>query len=305
MTWSRIGLACAVGVALVACDKVKQGVLEPIPPLAGLRYVNVVNDTGPVDFRIINFIGDAPNAGSATFRTGGAPYGVSTAYLPYHWPVEADREVHIRVFMTDTIPELTSQVVFDTTCTFAAGRNYTFYLFGNARGSGVHALVTRDSVPTLSATQIAVRTINLASTLAPTLAGTNVDVDVVAQAATSPLSGTAQFANIAYKAVAAYAVMTRSATLKAVVSAPGTRTFTTFAVNLPAGVVGDSVTNPVGGSNVAGTAISAVVVPPSDTTHTPSDTTAFARARKAPRTAAYLVPTVIFLIDQKPALTAP
>lgn len=305
MTWYRVGLACLVSVALVACKDTKQGVLQPQGPLAGLRYVNLVNDTGAVDFRIVNFIGDAPVAGAAAFRTGGAPNGVATNYLPYHSMVEAGRDVEVRVFMNDTIPTLASQVLFDTICNFTAGKNYTFYLYGSARSSAVHALVTLDSVPTLTGTNIAVRAINLASTVAPTLTGPNVDVDVVTQATTSPLASSAMFGGVAYKTVSNYTAMAANAALKAVVSDVGTRTFTTFAVNAPAGVVGTSTLNPVAGTLVPGTALSVVVVPPSDTTHAATDTTLFARSRRAPKTAAYLVPTVIFLIDQKPALTAP
>lgn len=294
MTWKRIGVACAVSVALMACRETEQGVLQPIPPLAGLRYVNLVNDTSGVDFRIINFIGDAPSAGLALFRTGGAPYGVSTNFLPPHFPVESGRDVHIRVFMNDTLQALASQVVFDTTCTFREGKNYTFFLYGSARGAAAHALVTLDSAPAITGTNFAVRTINLASTLAPTIAtGTTVDVDVVTQATASPLTGTAQFANVAYKGVTNYATVAVSATLKAVVSAPTTRTFTTFTANLPAGVVGTATLNPVAGSNVPGSAMSIIVVPPSVT------------GSRAPQTTAFLAPTVLFLFDVKPALTAP
>lgn len=305
MTWYRVGLACLVSVALVACKDTKQGVLQPQPPLAGLRYVNLVNDTGAVDFRIVNFIGDAPVAGAAAFRTGGAPNGVATNFLPPHSPVEAGRDVEIRVFMNDTIPSLASQVLFDTTCNFTAGMNYTFYLFGSARSSAVHVLVSRDSVPTLTGTNIAVRAINLASTVAPTLTGPNVDVDFVAQATTSPIAGAAMFGGVAYKAVTNYTTLAASGTLMAVVSDLGTRTFTTFKANAPAGVLGTATVNPVAGTLVPGSALSIVVVPPSDTTHAPADTTLFSRTRKAPKTAAYLVPAVIFLIDQKPPLTAP
>ena len=293
MTWSRIGLGVAVVLALGACREVQQGVLEPIPPLAGLRYVNLVNDTSAVDFRIINYVGEAPSAGAANFRTGGQPYGVATNFLPPHWPVEAGRDVHIRVFMNGTTPAIASQVVFDTTCTFTEGTNYTFYLYGSARGAGVHALVTTDAVPAITGSNIAVRAIHLGSTLAPSLATANVDVDVVAQATPSPLTGTSQFANLAYKAVSNYVTMPGSATLKAVGSAPGSRTFTTFTANLPPGTVGTSTVNPIAGSNVAGTAISVVVVPPSVT------------GSAAPQTAAFLVPTILFLIDRQPALTAP
>jgi hypothetical protein len=291
-------LATLAAVALAACSEVEQGVLQPIPPLAGLRYVNVVNDTSAVDFRIINFVGDAPSAGAATFRTGGAPYGVSTNFLPYHWPVEANREVHIRVFMNDTLPQLASQVVFDTTCTFAEGKNYTFFLYGNARGGGVHALLTLDSLPTLTTSQVGVRTVNLASSLAGTaltMTGTNVDVDVVA-APTYPLAGTAPFANVAYKGVTNYTAMATNAAYTAVVSQPASRANAAavrFTATAPAGVVGTATTNPVGGTNVAGTGISVVVVPASVT------------GSRAPQAAAFLVPTVLFLIDQRPPLTAP
>ena len=286
MTWSRIGLACVVSVALVACSEVKQGVLQPQGPLAGLRYVNLVNDTSGVDFRIINFIGDAPNAGAATFRTGGAPYGVSTTFLPPHWPVEANRDVQIRVFMNDTLPELVSQVVFDTTCTFAENVNYTFFLYGNARGAGVHAKVTVDTLP--APVGVAFRVINLGGATVGA-----VDVDVVAQAVVAPLTGTASFPAVAAGAVTAYTNFAVSTTLKATATAPATRTPFLFSANAPAGVRGDTLVNPVAGTNVAGTAISAVIVPASVV------------GSRAPQTAAFLVPTILFMIDRKPALTAP
>lgn len=279
-------MACVVSAALVSC-KYEQGVMQPLAPLAGLRYVNVVNDTGAVDFRIINFIGDAPNAGAATYRTGGAPYGVSTNFLPPHFPVEAGRDVQIRVFMNGTEPSIASLVVFDTTCTFTANVNYTFFLYGSARtAGGVHALVTVDTLPAPAG--VAFRVINLGGTTVGAQ-----DVDVVAQTAVAPLTGTANFANVANLGVTAYRNFTVSATLKAVTTAPTTRTPFLYSANAPAGVAGTTTSNPVAGTNVAGSAITAVIVPASVVGST------------APQTAAFLVPTVLFMIDKKPALTAP
>lgn len=287
MTWLRIGLACALGVALVGCEKTKQGVLQPQAPLAGLRYVNLVNDTGAVDFRIVNFIGDAPVAGAAAFRTGGQPYGVATNFLPPHWPVEANRDVEVRVFMNGLDPAVASQVVFDTTMRFTPNVNYTFYLYGSARASGVHAYVSVDTL-TAAPAGVAFRVINLGgATVGP------VDVDIVDQTATAPLAGTANFANVAAGAKTNYTNFTVSGTLMAVASAPGTRDPFLFTANAPAGTVGTSTLNPIAGTAVAGTAISAVVVPASVAGST------------APQTAAYQIPAIIFLIDRKPALTAP
>jgi hypothetical protein len=271
---------------LAACNKAEQGVLQPQPPLAGLRYVNLVTDTGAVDFVIVNFVGDAPLTRAATFRTGGAPYGVGTNFLPPHWPVEAGRDVQIRVFMNGTTPAIASQVVFDTTCTFAANLNYTFFLYGNARGAAVHARVTVDTLPAPAG--VAFRVINLGGTAVGA-----VDVDVVAQAVVAPLTGTASFANVAVGAVTAYTNFAVSTTLKATATAPATRTPFLFSANAPAGVRGDTLVNPVAGTNVAGTAISAVIVPASVVGST------------APQGGAFVSPTILFMIDRKPALTAP
>lgn len=257
MTWFRIGLAFAVTVALVACDKTKQGVLQPQAPLAGLRYVNLINDTGAVDFRIVNFIGDAPNAGAAAFRTGGQPNGIATNFLPPHWPVEANRDVEVRVFMNGQDPAVASTVVFDTTMQFAANVNYTFYLYGSARASTVHAMLSVDTLPSAPA-GIAFRVIHLGGA-----AVGNVDLDITPRTTTAPLAGTATFANVAPGAVTAYAAMAVNAALKGVLSAPATRSPFLVTTWAPAGTVGTATSNPVAGTAVAGTAITAVIVPAS------------------------------------------
>jgi hypothetical protein len=257
MTWFRIGMACAVSVALVACHKTEQGVLQPIPPLAGLRYVNLVNDTGAVDFRVVNFIGDAPNAGQASFRTGGQPYGISTGFLPPHWPVEANRDVEVRVFMNGLDPAVSSTVVFDTTMQFAENVNYTFYLYGSARtANGVHAYISVDTLPSAPA-GVAFRVINLGGASVG-----NVDVDVVNRD-TLTLSGTAPFAAVAPGARTGYTNFAVSGAYKAVITAPASRTPFLFQALAPAGAVGTATTNPVAGTAVAGTAVSAVIVPAS------------------------------------------
>ncbi|MGD0483345.1 MAG: hypothetical protein ABSB58_01685 [Gemmatimonadales bacterium] len=261
MTWYRVGLACLVSVALVACKDNPQGVLQPQTPLAGLRYVNLVNDTGAVDFRIVNFIGDAPSAGAAAFRTGGSPNGVATTFLPNFSPVEAGRDVEVRVFMNGLDPVVASQVVYDTTVNLTAGVNYSFWLYGSARTSAVHSLVTADTLAAPAG--LAFRVIHLGGA-----AVGNVDVDIVARTGTAPLAGTATFANVAPGTVTAYtavAVPGAGVTLKAVMTAPATRSpflVTTFA---PAGVVGTATANPVGGTAVAGTTLSAIIVPASVT----------------------------------------
>jgi hypothetical protein len=256
MTWYRVSLLCFIGVALAACTKVEQGVLEPSPARAALRYVNLVPDTGAVDFRIIDIIGDAPVSGAASFRTGGQPGGNATNFLPPHFPVVAG-ERHIRVFPNSTDPAVASIILLDTTLTFAENVYYTFYLY---RGSPrMQALVTVDTLPAPAG--VAFRVINLGGT-----AVGNADVDIVAQSATVPLAAaTATFANVAPGAITAYTNLAVSTSYRGLLSAPAARSTFLASTYAPAGAVGTATVNPVAGTAVAGTAISAVIVPPSVT----------------------------------------
>jgi hypothetical protein len=159
-------------------------------------------------------------------------------------------------------------------------------------------VITKDSVPTLATPtrQIAVRVINLVPATAgtPSPAGA-VDAWVVPVAATAPLTGTATFANRSFLDASSYAAVDTSASAgyKVAVTATGTATPILFQANLPIGVRGTSTVNPIAGSYVAGSAITAVVVPQSVT------------ASAAPQGGAFAVPTVLYLIDQKPPRTAP
>lgn len=153
----RLLRLCAFGViaaAAVACSNDTDGEVVTPDVLAGLRYVNLVADTGSLDFRVIDIVENAPNQVNATFRTGGAPQGFTTTILPWYQGVEAGAR-HIRVFRNSTDPAVASQVVFDTTYTFVAGQNYTFYLYGYARTGqtpAINALITADPPQTLTTT---------------------------------------------------------------------------------------------------------------------------------------------------------
>jgi len=259
MTLYRVSLACILGVALAACSEVKQGVLEPSPARAALRYVNLVPDTGAVDFRIIDIIGDAPVAGAATFRTGGQPYGVATNFLPPHFPVLAGTR-HIRVFPSSMDPAVSSRILLDTTFTFNENVYYTFYLYRGTTGSPpkMQALITVDDQTAPAG--VAFRVINLS--------GTAADVDIVARNATVPLTATtATFPSVAATGVpTAYNTsLAVSTSYRGLLSTPGARSTFLVSTYAPEGAVGTATVNPVAGTAVAGTAISAVIVPASVT----------------------------------------
>ena len=264
MTLYRVSLACILGVALAACSEVKQGVLEPSPARAALRYVNLVPDTGAVDFRIIDIIGDAPVAGAATFRTGGQPYGTATNFLPPHFPVLAGTR-QIRVFPSSTDPAVSSRILLDTTFTFNENVYYTFYLYRGTTGTPpkMQALITVDDQT--APTGVAFRVINLGGT-----AVGNADVDIIARNATVPLTATtATFAGVVPLAPnglpTAYVQFPVSASYRGVLTAPGTRGPFLVSTYAPEGAVATATLNLIAGTAVAGTAISAVIMPASVT----------------------------------------
>ncbi len=304
----RLLRLCALGLAAVAvaCSKDTGGTLGVQDPVAGFRYVNLVPDLGPVDFRVVDIIGDAPNAIGATFRTGGAPYGVITAFLPPHLPVREGTRT-IRVFRNHTHPDTASIVVYETTFAFVANNDYTLYMYGySLPASGTPALtaqIVQDN-PTDPGASISVRVIHLAPTLAgSTLAAGNLDVFVDTLGAAATPVGAPLFANVAFGDIRTYTNRTPRpavagppavAALNYRAAFTATGTLTPFIqADVPNGVVGTSTANPIAGDLVAGTSISVVIVPRSTA------------GSLAPQTAAFTAPTVLFLIDRQPPRTAP
>lgn len=295
----RLLQVCALGalVTAVACGRDTGGTLQTPDPLAGLRYVNIVPDTGGLDFRVIDVVSNAPNTYNATFRTGGNPYGVSTAFLPPHFGVMAGTR-QIRVFPNSSNPDVASQIVLDTTYTFVQGVNYTVYLYGYARTAGnprVRALITVDTVPAPGATKIAMRVLNLIPTTAGAPSPTGaVDLWLTTQATAAPFAGTATFGNVGFAGLTNYvASQDTLATLKLSATATGTNTPVLFSANLPAGTIGTATNDPIPGSSIARTGFTAVLVPQS------------VAGSAAPQTAAFTTPTVLYMIDLKPPRTAP
>ena len=72
----RVLLVGAAAGGAFACHESSTGTPTSQPPLAGLRYVNVVSDTGPLDIRIVDVLVDAPATFGAAFRTGGEWVGI-------------------------------------------------------------------------------------------------------------------------------------------------------------------------------------------------------------------------------------
>jgi hypothetical protein len=270
----RVGaLFLIVGAA--ACKNDNAGTIVTLPPLAALRYMPIVPDTGALDFRIVDIVAYAPNQTAASFRTGGLQDGISTGgFLPIAAPVAAGTHI-IRVFLNGTSPSVASTVLREDTVTLAAGVSYTYYLFGyaNSPANGTPKLSSMLTVDTVSITagNIAVRVLNLAPTLAGNVAGlgaVNLDGRVVLTNTAVPLPGAASFSNLALGNLSAYApfaITTAGQTYRLALTGNGTASPVAFQATLPVGTAGTAATQSVPGTAVTGTGITAVIVPQSVT----------------------------------------
>ncbi|MGZ8456291.1 MAG: DUF4397 domain-containing protein [Gemmatirosa sp.] len=245
MRFPRITLLAAslAATALAACGK-DGAVTETRPPLAGVRYIHAVPDTGRLDFKMVDQLEYSANtvegSGGLTYRTGSRYY-----------PVEAKAR-KIRVFsFQDSAATTVSQVVIDTTITFEANQNYTLLLVGNARGTGgdrARFVVINDAPPSVDATNIHYKFYN---------AGTAPVAGYVG--ATAAVTGTPTVASIAARSASAYQARAAGALGFGVTAVGSTTSMGTMAA--AAGTAGTATVNPQAGATVAGTAFSVYAFP--------------------------------------------
>jgi hypothetical protein len=124
----------------------------------------------------------------------------------------------------------------------------------------------------------------------------NVDVNVTRHA-TDTLPDAPAVANLAYKGIGTYFALARDTvaadSLRVVVTAAGPKTPVLFSLKLPRGIVGTPTSNPIAGAGVAGSVLTAVIVPASVVGST------------APQGGAFAAPSAVFLVDKRPPNTIP
>ena len=123
-----------------------------VPPLAGVRFINALSDTGGVDVAMI----DAVNWSFSSIE--GYAYRAGSE----HQPVAAGAR-QIRVFPNSTNAAIASTVLHETTITFNANTKYTLLLTGSARGNTESFVLIEDNPPATAANQIALRVVNVAA----------------------------------------------------------------------------------------------------------------------------------------------
>jgi hypothetical protein len=278
----RSWAVCATVVAALGCEK-EATFTEPLPDFAAIHFVNAVPDTMQQDFRVVDIVS---NAGlfDANFR------GTNMFYQG----IESGSRT-LRVFLSSADPTIAQQVLQESPLSLTTGTGYTYIHAGFARtGStpGRTAILIQDTPPTPATSQIGFRIINVAAGLGP------VDVWVrqrpVNATTADSLPDTRTVANLAFGAASAYAVFGRDSvaadTSRIVFTAAGTKTPVLASIVAPAGVAGTATADPIAGSRVAQTVLTAVLVPRS--------------VAGSPATN-FTTPSVLYLVDRRPPSTYP
>ena len=264
MRLSRLAMLAAGTLSFGACSS-DTITTTTLPPLAGVRFINALSDTGAVDIRMIDQVELSAVANKLAFRDG-----------TEHQPTEA-RARHIRVFPNSFDQAITQKYMLDTTITLVADTRVTLLLTGSARAKTVKFVVITDSPPAVTAGQIAVRAVNAATGAIDAYVVTDTTVAI---AAGTPLANVAPLATSVYvtRATGAAAIRVTDAGSATVnISAPGPVSPALLAGELPAA-----------GVNSAGTAFSVFYFPRA------------VAGSSAPQTAAFLKPGAIWFVDRVP-----
>jgi uncharacterized protein DUF4397 len=284
MTRLRFSLCSALVVA-VGCSK-DATFTEPIPPQAAVHWMEAVPDTMSMDLRPIDIIS---NAGlfDAVFRGSNM----------FYQGIEAGNR-HIRIFLSGPNPVNASTIVLDTTISLTAANSYTVIHTGFARTGSIPGRtlwVVPDGAADPGATNIGLRVLHAGVGIG------NIDIRFKRHAADTLLD-TPDVGNLAYKGIGNYFTVVRDSaaadSLRIVVTAAGTKTPVLFAaatggLKLPAGLAGTTTSNPIAGSRVAGSVITAVIVPAS------------VAGSAAPQGGSFAAPSAVFFVDRRPPNTIP
>jgi hypothetical protein len=157
----QLSMLCLAAGVVNAC-KPEENFTSEVIPTAGVRFLNVVPDTGSMDLRAVDIVENS-TAYNIGFR------GITQAFYKN---AEAGSR-HFRIFMSvanfSTLPAeqqiaIASTVMKDTTVTLEAGHRYTFILWGYARTGSTPGMKLEviDDNPADPGTQVALRLVNAA-----------------------------------------------------------------------------------------------------------------------------------------------
>jgi hypothetical protein len=250
------------------------------PPLGGVRFINAVPDGGPVDIRMVDQVEWSASSVSGNSSCCGLAFRQGTV----HWATEAKAR-HIRVFPSDSSIAVTSQILLDTTITIEANKNVTLMLVGSqATGGKVRFIQIDDNPGAVPNNKVAVRLVNASATgQVPAPA----DGYIVTDTTAAGLPASPAFAAVG--ALSASTYLQRDPGVFAVRATAAGDVATFWGSTAPAGAAASGLIGAAAGYLGTGSAISGYVFPRS------------VAGSKAPQTAAFTRPAVVFFVDLIPA----
>lgn len=272
----RIAAAVVATGLIAACSQDTGPTVNTLGPRARVRVINAVPDTGAMDYRFVDSV-EAPIELGLVFRgaSGYQPFKVGTRKL--------------RAFAASQTPAIVfGAPIIDQTITLAADKYYTLIHVGLANttgGTGDSIIVIQDSIPTLGAlgAGIAVRGVHAIPAVGA------VDVFTTRTPAQA-LPATPAFAGLTYGKTTPYIRLTAPDSVTARVSVVGAAPAVVLSALAMVGQTGTTQLNPIGGSRVAGTSLSAV---------------AFPAGLGARATGTATAPSVVWFVDGDPPETVP
>jgi len=259
MSKLKFALALASLPVFVACrGDGGTAILATHGPVAYVRFVNAVPDSGAQDWRFVDLIEESPNTLNMAFR------GIFPG-TGYQSATSGSR--HLKVFQSafdqgfndpnQASPGLVSTVFLDSTFTMTEGQHYTIMAVGSLRAPRTAKFVIlSDNFPD-PGTSVAVRTVNAG-------AAGSVDVYGSATGGTSTLPSTPLVAALAQYAASSW-VTAPPAALVVRANASGSTTLPAMIdATAPTGVAADRTLNltAIGGSTIAGSAFTVFLFPP-------------------------------------------
>jgi uncharacterized protein DUF4397 len=263
-----LGVAVAGMAALAGCGSDTGAIVAPTTPLAYTRFIDAVADSGGMDWRFVDVLENSPTTFGLNFR-GTFPGAGYQATGP--------GSRHLRLFQTSTDINLTQKVLFDTTFNFVAGTHYSIVVAGNLRGGGAKMYILTDDFPD-PGSQVAIRVFNAGAGAVDVYAGASGGTATLPSAFAS---GLANFSASKYTTMAVGPLNLRA-------FAAGTTAFPAMVdVNAPAGLAADRTNNltAVGGSTIAGSVLTAFIVP---------------RSVSGSTAANFTTPGIVYIVDRYP-----
>lgn len=246
----RFSVLCLALGAVNACKPEEVFITEVIPT-AGIRFLNVVPDTGAVDFRPVDIVENSTFYNMAHRSTG----------LFFYKNARAGAR-HFRIFMSPD-PSASaavqqaqaSTVVWDSVVNLNAGQLYTFILWGYSRTGSTPArgLTVIEDSPSDPGNQIALRVVHAAPGLGA--------LDVRTYKHGTPLPALATWAGVAEQSVSAYVLANPDSIRYNFQPAGGGAN---VIASDPLALLGTAATidiNPIPGTRVAGSAVTGFIVP--------------------------------------------